>query len=194
MDTKPKFSLIVHSIAKKANIGNIIRSGCAFNIHSILVAGSKKNIQTFGSQGTHKHVNFKYFDSLKEAVEYAKQDLNSDICGIEINDKSKNVTEQPFNKNTAFILGNEGTGLSDKQIALCDYFVYIPHYGSGTASLNVAVAGSIVFHHFSLWAKYNEAPRKNDKYLVQNVKDFQKSKTEEIRKERALKKAKILPS
>ena len=50
------------------------------------------------------------------------------------------------------MLGNEGQGLSPKQISLCDSFVYIPQHGCGTASLNVAVACSIVLHHFALWA------------------------------------------
>lgn len=50
------------------------------------------------------------------------------------------------------MLGNEGQGLSPRQMALCDSFVYIPQYGAGTASLNVAVACSIVLHHFALWA------------------------------------------
>jgi hypothetical protein len=31
---------------------------------------------------------------------------------------------------------------------LCDFFVYIPQYGGGTASLDVIVAASIVLHHF----------------------------------------------
>jgi len=53
---------------------------------------------------------------------------------------------------TAFMLGNEGQGLSTKQMSLCDRFVYIPQHGCGTASLNVAVACSIVLHHFALWA------------------------------------------
>ena len=52
----------------------------------------------------------------------------------------------------AFMLGNEGQGLSPKQLALCDGFVYIPQYGAGTASLNVAVAASIVLHHYAVWA------------------------------------------
>jgi len=32
---------------------------------------------------------------------------------------------------------------------MCDHFVYIPQYTDKTASLNVAVAGSIIFHHFA---------------------------------------------
>lgn len=42
----------------------------------------------------------------------------------------------------------QGTGLSAKECEMCDFFVYIPQYGCGTASLNVTVAASIVLHHF----------------------------------------------
>lgn len=37
----------------------------------------------------------------------------------------------------------------------------------GTASLNVCVAASIVFHHFALWAGYPEHPRVGEKFVVQ---------------------------
>ena len=69
------------------------------------------------------------------------------------------------------MLGNEGSGMSEKQISLCDDFVYIEQYGTGTASLNVTVAASIVMHHFAVWANYKEAPREGDraKFLVAEV-------------------------
>ena len=53
----------------------------------------------------------------------------------------------------------QGQGLNERQLALCDSFVYIQQYGAGTASLNVAVAASIVLHHFALWAGYGERER-----------------------------------
>ena len=66
------------------------------------------------------------------------------------------IHKHPFKGNTLFVLGNEGSGLNNNQIAICDHFVYIPQYTNKTASLNVAVAGSIIFHHFALWAGYKE--------------------------------------
>jgi len=39
--------------------------------------------------------------------------------------------------------------LIEKHKEICDHFVYIPQYTEKTASLNVAVAGSIIFHHFA---------------------------------------------
>lgn len=41
---------------------------------------------------------------------------------------------------------------------------FAPQYGVGTASLNVAVAASIVLHHFALWAGYPERAREVRRY------------------------------
>ena len=71
--------------------------------------------------------------------------------------ESRPIQEHPFRGDTLFVLGNEGSGLNANQIAICDQFVYIPQYTDKTASLNVAIAGSIIFHHFALYAGYQEA-------------------------------------
>lgn len=88
------------------------------------------------------------------------------IVGVEITPEALPIDSHPFSGPTAFILGNEGQGLSPKQVAMCDSFVYIPQYGAGTASLNVAVATAIVLHHFALWAGYQEREREGGKFLV----------------------------
>lgn len=60
----------------------------------------------------------------------------------------------------------QGQGLNEKQMRLCDSFVYIPQHGAGTASLNVTVAASIILHHFALWAGYPERGREGAKFAV----------------------------
>lgn len=85
---------------------------------------------------------------------------------MEIRDDAKPVNQHHFRKSTAFLLGNEGTGLSAKEYEICDFFVYIPQYGCGTASLNVTVAASIVLHHFGLWAGFSERTRDGNKFIV----------------------------
>lgn len=62
--------------------------------------------------------------------------------------------------------GLQGQGLNDKQVRLCNSFVYIPQYGAGTASLNVAVATSIVLHEWGQWAGYPERERIGEKFVV----------------------------
>lgn len=91
------------------------------------------------------------------------------VLGVEIEDGAVAVDAPGggvFTGPTAFILGNEGSGLSKAQMAICDGFVYIPQYGPGTASLNVATAAGIVLHRFASWAGYAERPRTGNKFDV----------------------------
>jgi len=64
-----------------------------------------------------------------------------------------------------FVL-TQGDGMTENQMEICDGFVYIPQHGNGTASLNVTVAGSIVLHHFGVWANYTETEREGYKYVL----------------------------
>jgi hypothetical protein len=43
--------------------------------------------------------------------------------------------------------------MSEKQKVMCDRFIYIPQYGSGTASLNVNVATGLILYQYSSWYK-----------------------------------------
>lgn len=64
------------------------------------------------------------------------------------NNTSSDETEKGMVEDTAFMMGNEGQGMNEKQMAVCDGFVKISQYGGGTASLNVSVAASIVLQRF----------------------------------------------
>ena len=66
-------------------------------------------------------------------------------------------------KNTAFLMGNEGQGILPKYMSSCDIFVRIPQYGVGTASLNVYVAASIVLHRFHQWQRTQRKYKQNDR-------------------------------
>jgi len=76
------------------------------------------------------------------------------LVGIEIDTCAKNISTRPFSDKTIFVLGNEGAGMTQQTMDDCDEIVYIPQYGKGTASLNVATAAAIVLHHFAEWARY----------------------------------------
>jgi len=111
---------------------------------------------------------------------FAKQDLKCHVVGIEIRDDAINVCSDKFMQlvskydRIAFVLGNEGSGLSPSAAARCDDFVYIPHHGGGTASLNVAVAGSIVFHRFADCAHFQERERQGEKFVVEQLSKEQR--------------------
>ena len=70
------------------------------------------------------------------------------IIGIEIDPTSTSLDQHDFPTSTAFMMGNEGQGMTRKQMACCDGFLRIEQYGGGTASLNVSVAVGVVLHRF----------------------------------------------
>merc|ERR1719167_215895 len=74
------------------------------------------------------------------------------VCGVEILPQAASLHQAPFAGPTAFMLGNERGGLSREQIEACDSYVYIPQFGEGVGSLNVACACSVVLYQFSVWA------------------------------------------
>mmetsp|Transcript_29672 Transcript_29672/g.87828 ORF Transcript_29672/g.87828 Transcript_29672/m.87828 type:complete len:187 (-) Transcript_29672:771-1331(-) len=150
-DRPPASFVIAHSVAKRHNVGTIARCATAFGVKQVCLVGSRQ-FNTFGSHGSDAYVDFAHYDNLEQCCAHLRKAEKCRIVGIEIIEGAQPVHEHPFSGPTAFILGNEGQGLSARQKAVCDSFVYIPQHGVGTASLNVAVACSIVLHHFAIWA------------------------------------------
>lgn len=163
--TAPEGRLVLYNISKKSNVGTMLRSACAFGIKNVMMVGRKKNLSSFGNKGTVKFLEFSEFDNIAALKQSLTQD-KFELVGVEIGGDSKDITTHPFSGNTAFVLGNEGEGLTPKMRALCDKVVYIPQYGHGTASLNVACAASIVMHHFAVWSKIETTKIEGEKFVV----------------------------
>jgi tRNA G18 (ribose-2'-O)-methylase SpoU len=162
MTSPPESYLIMGNITKHRNIGNMVRSAVGFGCTCVLVVGMKKQVSFFGSFGTHKHMKFKFFKNLVEARDWLKAlpGGGAHIFGVEITPEARSVCDHTqFARRSAFMLGNEGSGMSEPQAAICDSFVYIPQIGTGTASLNVNVATAIILHHFAMWAQFAECAR-----------------------------------
>ena len=60
----------------------------------------------------------------------------------------KNILDIDFPKKSAFLFGEENTGLSKEELDLCDDMVYIEMFGS-VRSLNVACAATVVEYEYS---------------------------------------------
>eukprot|EP00948_MAST-09A_sp_MAST-9A-sp1_P004137 g4137.t1 len=184
---KREFFVIVHNVAKKTNIGNMMRSASAFGASEIFVVGKKKDVNYFGSFGAEKHLKFTFFKSGLASLKEHCEKNNISICGVEIVPAAKDIRSHPFvgHPRTAFFLGNEGHGLNEKEKDICDFFTYIPQVGGGAASLNVTVAASICFHHFAYWADFPERKRTGEKFVRDTVKrkmGFDPNCPEDVRK------------
>jgi len=136
-------------------------------IGQVVCVGSHAKARSFGAHGADRFVKTRDFGKVREAVAYLK-DKGVAICGVEITPAAVPIETHPFTGPTAFLMGAEGDGMPSTHKALCDHFVYIRHHGTGTASLNVVVAASIVLHHYGVWAGYGETARETgrDKFVV----------------------------
>jgi len=102
---QPECRVIIFNVAKKQNIGNIVRSAVAFGVSEFIIVGKGK-VNTFGNKDTNKFIRFTFFDTLQACKESLKKEGFS-IVGIEIGEGAKDVNTHPFTGPTAFILGNE---------------------------------------------------------------------------------------
>jgi len=151
---------------KHANFGFLMRTATALGISEVIVVG-KRQYDIGGACGMSKAIPKRHFHTLDLACQYVQADGLS-ICGIEIIEDAIPVQTQPFTGSTAFMVGNEGTGLSQQQMAWCDYFIYDPHFGADQC-LNVNVATGIVLHHFSIWAGLSQSPISGNKFIPQPI-------------------------
>ena len=177
-----RLKLLVHNVAKKQNIGSLIRVAVAMGVEEILLvckSGNRKEFSCFGAFGTDKHAVFTHFFTLQEARDYLGSD-GFELVGVEIMPNARKLAEYtplPFlwglmkepwrTDNICLMMGNEGHGLNDQQKAVCDWFVYIPQYTQGTASLNVTTAAAIVMHQFAMSRCTAEASREGEKFVVE---------------------------
>lgn len=145
-----KSYLILFNISKPINFGNLIRTANAFGAEPIAVG--KKVFSRCGATTGTRLTKVHHYYTLEEAVAFARSQ-GCTIYGVEISPASKPIHQHPFSGSSAFMMGNEGQGLSRKQIAMCDQLIYIPQFGKAV-SLNVNVAAGIILQHFATWAEF----------------------------------------
>jgi tRNA G18 (ribose-2'-O)-methylase SpoU len=167
-DSEAKCYLIITNISKKPNVKSLLLLAAAFGCETVFVAGQKKfDFSVEGRDLPHQlknmvrngQMDIVKFDRLDECIAHIKSIVGAKVLGVEIDERAKDVEGEPFEGDTAIMMGNEGQGMNKKQMSLCDGFVKIAQYGGGTASLNVYVAASIVLHRFHHWARGDDVRR-----------------------------------
>lgn len=141
--------LILDDIQDPGNLGTIIRSVVAFNFDTIIL--SKNTVDIYNSkvirasQGLIFKTNIIVAD-LKEAILDLKS-KNYSIIGTKV-DNGIDIKDIPSTNSLALIMGNEGNGVSDDILDLCDCYAHIK-MNDDCESLNVGVATSIMLYELS---------------------------------------------
>lgn len=157
--SKRRFKLIIFNISKDLNIGTLYRSAYAFGVDEILLVG-RRRFKVTGASGTHHIAKTRHFLTMPEAVAYCREEGFA-IYGVEIGGTP--ITECRFDEDIAFVMGNEGRGISDAG-EFCDRIVTVPQWG-GVPSLNVAVATGIVMFQFQSKQGFEPAEIIGERYL-----------------------------
>ena len=63
--------VMVHNIAKRHNVGTMVRSASAFGVTEFILVG-RRDFNSFGNHGSISHIRFRHFHSLIDARKYLK--------------------------------------------------------------------------------------------------------------------------
>lgn len=138
--------LILDGIQDPGNLGTIIRSAVAFSIDTIILGNNTVDLYNSkvirASEGMIFHINILEKNLREILPELKKQEYK--IIGTKVTD-GKSIKTLEKNQKICIIVGNEGKGVSDDILTLCDEYIYID-MKEKCESLNVAVATSIILY------------------------------------------------
>jgi len=141
--------LLVDNISDPGNLGTLIRSALAFGFDGMIVSVDTVDIYNDkvirATQGSIFNLPI-----IRRNLTTATVDLQSSgvkVYATALNANAKLINDVPTTKKMAFIVGNEGVGVKQDLVAICDGCLKI-EMKSTVESLNVGVAGSIVMHKF----------------------------------------------
>lgn len=139
--------ILLEDLQDPGNLGTIMRAGEGAGISGVIMSQNCVDIynpKTIRStMGSIYRVPFVYVEDLKETVKILKK--NNTITYAAHLKQSQDYEKLDYTKSTAFMIGNEGNGLSDELSQMADAYLKIPMAGQ-VESLNAAIAASILMY------------------------------------------------
>ncbi len=138
--------LVLDAIQDPGNLGTIIRSAVAFHVDTIVLGTGTVDLYNpkviRSSQGMLFHINIIERDLNTFLPQLKKEGYQ--LLGTKVTYGESLKTLEKL-KKTVIIMGNEGNGVQDTFLDLCDQYLYID-MNPMCESLNVGVAASIILY------------------------------------------------
>ena len=140
------FVLLLDGVADPGNFGAILRSAEAFGVDAVYM--SKNGADLYNPKtvracmGSLFRTDVRRTESMKDEIELLKQS-GFRIFATALNRNSLDIRGVDFKGKIGFVIGNEGHGVSEEVLEVCDGSVIIP-MREGPESLNAAVASGVV--------------------------------------------------
>ena len=139
--------LLIEDIQDPGNLGTMIRTAEGASIAGVVMTKGTVDIYNpktvRATMGSLYRVPFIYVENLKEAADFIKS-KGVKIYAAHLKGE-KFYDEVSYDTKSAFLIGNEGNGLSDEASSLADELIKIP-MGGELESLNAAVAAAILMY------------------------------------------------
>ena len=143
--------VVLDNIRSVHNVGSIFRTADAAGVDMIYLCGyTPQPVDRFGrerkdfnkvSLGAEKTVKWKHFENTIDALKELKEN-DFTIIAIEQAENSVDYKKVKISEKTAFVFGNEPSGILKDVLDKCDIITEIPMKGK-KESLNVSVAMGI---------------------------------------------------
>lgn len=141
------FILILDGIEDPHNLGSIIRTAETAGVHGIIIpkrrAVAVNSTVNKVSAGAVQHMKIARVTNIADAIVKLKKS-GLWICGTDIH-TDKYYYNQDLTGPLGIVIGNEGSGISEKVKKSCDFLVKIPMKGKVT-SLNASVSTGIIIY------------------------------------------------
>lgn len=138
--------IAIENTIRDFNMGSIVRSANAFGIRTVHIVG-RRQWNKRGAMMTDKYLNVIYHQTFQALKHYATES-QFQLVAVDNVPSAVPIVAIPKINKSILLFGQEGPGLSDEALSICDKTVEITQRGS-TRSLNVAVAAGIVMHEWT---------------------------------------------
>ncbi|MFT7327994.1 MAG: 23S rRNA (guanosine2251-2'-O)-methyltransferase [Crocinitomicaceae bacterium] len=145
--------IVLDHIEDTHNFGAILRTAAAVGVAGVIVGKDRQapinGVVYKTSAGALTNVPVVRVSNINQSIKRL-QENKFWVSAIDIDDNAKKpltIWDQKFDTPTAFVMGGEGKGVSEKTREHADFIVSIP-MSSDVESLNVSVAAAVVMYEW----------------------------------------------
>lgn len=142
-----KLEIAIENWQHDLNIGSIVRTANAFNVNAVHIVG-KRDWNKRGAMVTDRYLTVIHHPTIEEFARYCAES-SLPIIGIDNVPGSKRLESAELPERCVLLFGQEGAGMSDEAVHICQVLYAIEQYGS-TRSMNASAAGAIAMYHWAL--------------------------------------------
>lgn len=134
------FAIGVEHTKTEHNVGTLWRTASILGAAFCFTVGRRYKPQASDTRATWKHCPIFHFATIDDLFQHLPR--ATPLVGVEMDKRAQPLAETTHEDRAVYLLGAEDHGLSRVAASRCHRLVVLP----GEASLNVAVAGSIVIY------------------------------------------------